>query len=49
MADKSLSEVIKASPVRRGLDAFRNSFTFACHGFGVATDPASLDQIGNEG
>ncbi|KAH8723920.1 hypothetical protein GQ44DRAFT_709364 [Phaeosphaeriaceae sp. PMI808] len=49
MAHGSISETIKAKPIGKGLNTFRNSFSFVCQDLGVPSGLESLDRIGNEG
>ena len=49
MSDGSILEVVKAKPIRTGLNAFRDSFSLVCQDFGVPKHLESLDRIDNEG
>ncbi|ORY10821.1 hypothetical protein BCR34DRAFT_601840 [Clohesyomyces aquaticus] len=48
MADESRSKVIKANPIGKGLDTFRDSFEFKCRGLGI-TGTDALYHISSEG
>jgi len=48
MADRSKSEIIKTKPIRKGLNAFRDSFNSVYKDLGILGDIDLLDQIGNE-
>ena len=49
MTDRSKSEIIKTKPIRKGLNAFRDSFNSVYRDSGIPGDIDSLNQIGNEG
>lgn len=49
IADRSISEVVEAKPIRKGLNAFRDSFSSLCQDLGVPERLESLDRIGKEG
>ena len=48
MADESRSKVIKANPIAKGLDTFRDSFEFKCRGLAI-TGADALYYINGEG
>lgn len=48
MADGSRSKVIKANPIGKGLDTFRDSFEFECGGLAI-TGADALYHISGEG
>ncbi|PVH90320.1 hypothetical protein DM02DRAFT_647610 [Periconia macrospinosa] len=49
MADGSISDIIQAKPIGKGLNAFRDSFSLVCQDLGLPDSLESLDRIGNEG
>ncbi|KAB2099592.1 hypothetical protein AG0111_0g12093 [Alternaria gaisen] len=48
MADESRSKVIKANPIGKGLDTFRDSFELKCRGLAI-TGADALYHISGEG
>ncbi|KAF1354391.1 hypothetical protein EJ07DRAFT_132963 [Lizonia empirigonia] len=48
MADESRSKVIKANPIGKGLDTFRDSFEFKCRGLAI-TGADALYHLSGEG
>jgi hypothetical protein len=49
MSHMSRSEIIKANPTGRGLDAFWKSFSSISKELGLPASPELLNQIGDEG
>ncbi|CAI0652176.1 unnamed protein product [Colletotrichum noveboracense] len=48
MTDQSLSDIIEANPIGRGLSAFRDRFNSICKDAGSVCDQHTLDRLGKE-
>ncbi|KAL2256834.1 hypothetical protein VTK26DRAFT_1045 [Humicola hyalothermophila] len=49
MAGQPRSMIIEANPIRKGLDAFCDSFNLICEGAHLPCNPDALEQLGQEG
>jgi hypothetical protein len=49
MSELSRFEIIRANPIRKGLDSFRSAFTSSAEEVGLPASLEVLDRMNNEG